>query len=148
MIHYKDLTSIPTVNVIGKENVYMVTVYTLCTAEVSVSVVHFAFPLLAVSILTSAHTAFGLLNRNVESSNLHMSLFVVACFLLPISRICICGIFGSFDSIVLSFHSSYASSIVHIVLPIFDRNRCEFILLSLQLFGAFRNFAHRIIAMV
>ena len=143
LIHYKDLTSIPTVNVIGKENVYMVTVYTLCTAEVSVSVVHFAFPLLAVSILTSAHTAFGLLNRNVESSNLHMSLFVVACFLLPISRICICGIFGSFDSIVLSFHSSYASSIVHIVLPIFDRNKCEFILLSLQLFGAFRNFASR-----
>ena len=58
-------------------------------------------------------------------------------------RFSICGIFGSFDSIVLSFRSSYASSIVHIVLPIFDRSRREFILLFLQLFRAFRNFASR-----
>ena len=82
LVHYEYLASVPTVNIIGEEHVNVVSVNTHCTTNVAVSVVHFTFPLLAVGISALTHAALRLLNGDVERTNLHMSLLVVAGFLL------------------------------------------------------------------
>ena len=82
LVHYEYLASVPTVNIIGEEHVNVVSVNTHCATNVAVSVVHLAFPLLAVSIGAFTHAALRLLNGDVERTDLHMSLLIVAGFLL------------------------------------------------------------------
>ena len=82
LVHHIHLASIPTINVVGEEHVNVVAVNTHGTTNVAVSVVHLAFPLLAVSIGAFTHAALRLLNGDVERTNLHMSLLIVAGFLL------------------------------------------------------------------
>ena len=82
LVHYKHIASVPTINVIREEHVYMVTINTHCTTNVAISVVHLAFPLLTVSISAFTHAALRLLNGDVKRTNFHMSLLVVACLLL------------------------------------------------------------------
>ena len=82
LVHNIHLASVPTVNIIGEEHVNVVAVNTHCATNVAVSVVHLAFPLLAVSISALTHAALRLLNGDVKRSNLHMSLLIVAGFLL------------------------------------------------------------------
>ena len=86
LVHYKHLASVPTINVIREEHVYMVTINTHCTTNVAISVVHLAFPLLAVSVRTLTNTALRLLNGDVERTNLHMPLLIVAGFFLRLCR--------------------------------------------------------------
>ena len=69
----------------------MVTVNAFGTTNVTVGVVHRNAPLLAVCILTAASAALGVLNGNVKAVNLNMSLLVVACLLLCISRVGFCS---------------------------------------------------------
>ena len=78
LVHHIHLASIPAVNVVGEEHVYMVSVHTLRTTEVAVGVVHLTFPLLAVGISTFAYTSLWLLNGDVERADLHMTFLVVA----------------------------------------------------------------------
>ena len=87
LVHYEYLASVPTVNIIGEEHVNVVAVNTHGTTNVAVSVVHLAFPLLAVSISALTHAALRLLNGNVERTYLHMPLLVVACLLLSLGRL-------------------------------------------------------------
>jgi len=65
----------------------MVSVHALRATEVAVSVVHLAFPLLAVGIRAFAHTALGLLNGDVERAHLHMAFLVVASLFLCLGRL-------------------------------------------------------------
>ena len=82
LVNDKHLVSVPTVNVIGEEHVYVVAVNTHCTTNVAIGVVHLAFPLLAVSISALTHAALRLLNGDVKRANLHMSLLIIASLLL------------------------------------------------------------------
>ena len=82
LVNDEHLAPVPTVNIIGEEHVNVVAVNTHCTTNVAVSVVHLAFPLLAVSIGALTHAALRLLNGDVERTDLHMSLLIVAGFLL------------------------------------------------------------------
>ena len=86
LVNDEHLASVPTVNIIGEEHVNVVAVNTHCTTNVAVSVVHLVFPLLAVSISAFTHAALRLLNGDVERTNLHMPLLIVACFLLRLCR--------------------------------------------------------------
>ena len=87
LVNDEHLASVPTVNVIGEEHVNMVAVNTHRTTNVAISVVHLAFPLLAVSISALTHAALRLLDGDVEHPHLHMSLLVVAGFLLRLGRV-------------------------------------------------------------
>ena len=86
LVHHIYLAPVPTVNVVGEEHVYVVSVHALRATEVAVGVVHLAFPLLAVSVRAFAHTALRLLNGDVERADLNMAFLVVAGLFL-----CLCG---------------------------------------------------------
>ena len=87
LVNDEHLASVPTVNVVREEHINVITIHAFCTTEVAVSVVHLAFPFLTVGILASTHAAFRVLNGNVECTHLHMTLLIVACLLLSVSRI-------------------------------------------------------------
>ena len=65
----------------------MVSVHAFCAADISISVIHRLLPLLAVSICTTTHAALRLLDCYIVTVNAHVSLLVVACFLLSFGRI-------------------------------------------------------------
>ena len=94
LVHYEHFVSVPTVNIIRQEHVYMVAVHTLCATNVAVGVLHFGFPFLAVNIYTTAYRAFRLFNGYVECANLNVSFLVVACLFLCFGRVgvylCLC----------------------------------------------------------
>ena len=87
LVNDEHLASVPTVNVVRDKHINVITIHALCTTEVAVGVVHLAFPFLTVGILASTHAAFRVLNGNVECTNLHMTLLIVACLLLSVGRV-------------------------------------------------------------
>ncbi len=89
LVNDEHLASVPIVNIIGEEHVNVVAVNTHCATNVAVSVVHLAFPLPAVSISALTHAALRLLNGDVERTNLHMPLLIVAGFLLRLGMVVI-----------------------------------------------------------
>ncbi len=82
LVHHIHLAPVPTVNIVGEEHVYMVSVHALRAAEVAVGVVHPALPYLAVSIGSSAHAALRLLDSDVKRANLHVAFLIVPSLFL------------------------------------------------------------------
>jgi len=97
LVHYEHFVSVPTVNIIRQEHVYMVAVHTLCATNVAVGVLHFGLPFLAVSIYATTYRAFRLFNGYVECANLNVSFLVVACLFLCFGRVgvylCLCCLY-------------------------------------------------------
>ena len=75
----------------------MVAINTHVVGHVAISIVHSHTPLLAVGIRAGAHTSPRLLDGNIESSNLNVSLLVVTSFLLSVCRIGVRLSFSRFD---------------------------------------------------
>ena len=65
----------------------MVTVHALRATNVAVGVLHGCFPLIAIGIHTAAHTAFRLLDSNIEHPDLYMTFLVISGFFLLVGRI-------------------------------------------------------------
>ena len=82
LVNDKHFASVPTVNVIGEEHVYVVAIHALRATEIAVCVVHLDFPLLSVSICATAYATLWLFNSDVERTHLHMTFLVVASLFL------------------------------------------------------------------
>ena len=97
LVHYEHFVSVPTVNIIRQEHIYMVAVHTLSATNVAVGVLHFNLPFLAALIYATAHRAFRLFNGYVECANLNVSFLVVACLFLCFGRVgvylCLCCLY-------------------------------------------------------
>ena len=75
----------------------MVAINTHVIGHVAISIIHGHTPFLSVGISAGAHTTPRLLDGNIESSNLNVSLLVVTCFLLSVCRIGVCLSLSRFD---------------------------------------------------
>ena len=100
LVNHEHPASVPAVNVVTEEHVYMVTVHALRATNVAVGVLHGRLPLIAIGIHTAAHTAFGLLDSNIEHPDLYMTFLVISGFFLLVGRIyihfrlCRCNFFS------------------------------------------------------
>ena len=75
----------------------MVAINPHVVGHVAISIIHGHAPLLAVGIRSRAHTTPRLLDGNIESSNLNVSLLIITCFLLSVCRIGVCLSLSRFD---------------------------------------------------
>ena len=82
------------VQVWTKENINMVAIYSLCATNLTIGVIHYLLPLLAISIRSSTHTAFRVLNSKWQAPQSHMTLPIILRFLLCFGRIGVRLCFG------------------------------------------------------
>ena len=87
LVHHEHPASVPPVNIVREEHVYVVSVHALRATDVAVGVLHSCFPLVTVGIHTAAHTAFRLLDSYIEHPDLNMTFLVIPGFFLRFGRI-------------------------------------------------------------
>ena len=83
------------VQVWTKENINMVAIYALCATNLAIGIIHYLLPLLAISIRSSTHTAFRVLNSKWQTPQSHMTLLVILRFLLRFGWVGVCFCFGN-----------------------------------------------------
>ena len=72
---------------VSNKNINLVAVFTLCTTEISIMIVHLNFPRCSVLINTRADTSFRVFNGNVKAIDFNMAHFIIASFFLSFCRL-------------------------------------------------------------
>ena len=86
LVNNKYLTTIPFVNIIRKEHIYMISVHTFRTTNIAIGVLHSRFPFVTLRIYSITDRTFRVFNGNIECAYLHMTFLVIAGFFLLLRR--------------------------------------------------------------
>ena len=86
LVNHKHLATIPPVNIIREEHIYMVAVYTFRATNIAIGVLHGRFPFVALCIYSTTNGSFRVLNGDIECTNLHMTFLIIAGFFLFLRR--------------------------------------------------------------
>ena len=86
LVHHEHPASVPPVNIVREEHVYVVSIHALRATNIAVGVLHDRFPLVALCVYSTTNGSFRVLNGDIECTNLHMTFLIIACFCLFLRR--------------------------------------------------------------